>query len=553
VIEDYRIHLVEEVRAGRMSRRDLIRRGSVYGLSFSAIGTLLSACGSDPSKPSGGTPAQSDEVKEGAFRKGGTARIGNITPAGDLEPLTMNDGGTVMTVQLACEYLCFPDPDLTLKPRLATEWSPGASPKEWSLTLREGVKWQDGSPMTADDVVASFQRYTDPKGTASALSSFTGILSKGGVEKVDDSTVRFTLDRAYADFPYLVSALNYATPILPKDYEPGDFRKGGVGTGAYVLEQYTSKRGATFRRNDGYWGEAPHLDGVEVTYYGEAAPMVLAMQGGNLEMIPGLGFKDAQSLRSQDDIQLFSNPSSSYRPVHLRVDTAPFDKKELRQALALGLDREAIIGSLLGGTAELGNDHAFAPIFPVSPDGEAVPQREQDIEGAKRLLGEAGHEGGLQLELQTLQYEDIPQLAVLLKEQLKAIGVDLKLNLMTQEAYFGSGDNQPWLEVPMGIVYWASRGAPSQLIAPAYLSDGVWNSAHWKNPEFDQLVQDLDAEVDEGKRTQLARDAATLMQDETPALIPYWLKELRAIQQGFQGVAPGPNVVLDPARMGFAA
>jgi peptide/nickel transport system substrate-binding protein len=182
-----------------------------------------------------------------------------------------------------------------------------------------------------------------------------------------------------------------------------------------------------------------------------------------------------------------------------------------------------------------------------------VPQRAQDIERAKQLLAEAGHEEGIQLTLQTLQYEDIPQLAVLLKDQFKASGIDLKLDIMTQEAYFGSGDNQPWLEVPMGIVYWASRGTPSQTIAPAYLSDGVWNSAHWKNAEFDKLVADLDAAVDEQQRKDLAVRAATLMQDETPALIPYWLQELRAVKKGFQGIAPGPNVVFDPSRMGFAA
>lgn len=554
MIEDYRFHLVDEVRAGRMSRRDLIRRASVAGLGFTAIGTLLSACGDDPTQKEPGTPASgTDTVKEGAFRQGGRARIGNIQPAADLEPLTMNDGGSVMAVQMACEYLCFPDPDLTLQPRLATKWEPGDTPKEWTFTLRDDVTWHDGSKLTADDVVASFKRYTDPKGTASALSSFTGILSPGGIEKVDATTVRFSLERAYADFPYLVSAMNYATVILPANYQEGDFRKGGVGTGAYKLDKYTSKRSATYSPNAQYWGDKPHLDGVDLTFYAEAAPMVLAMQGGRLELIPGLGYKDAQSLRSQDDVQMFSNPSSSYRPVHLRVDRAPFDDKRVRQALGLAIDRPALINSLLGGSADLGNDHAFSPVFPVSPDGNAVPQRTQDVDRAKQILADAGHRDGLQITLQTLQYEDIPQLAVLLKDQFKASGIDLKLDIMTQEAYFGSGDNQPWLEVPMGIVYWASRGTPSQTIAPAYLSDGVWNSAHWKNAEFDKLIADLDAAVDEQQRKDLATRAAALMQDETPALIPYWLQELRAIKRGFQGVAPGPNVVFDPSRMGFAA
>ena len=105
----------------------------------------------------------------------------------------------------------------------------------------------------------------------------------------------------------------------------------------------------------------------------------------------------------------------------------------------------------------------------------------------------------------------------------------------------------------MGIIYWASRGAPSQLITPAYLSNGVWNSAHWKNKQFDKLIADLDATADEPKRKQIAQQAASLMMEETPAIIPYWLKEFRAVRKGVQGVASGPNVVWDPSNAGFAA
>jgi peptide/nickel transport system substrate-binding protein len=105
----------------------------------------------------------------------------------------------------------------------------------------------------------------------------------------------------------------------------------------------------------------------------------------------------------------------------------------------------------------------------------------------------------------------------------------------------------------MGIVYWADRGSPSQLIAPAYESSGIWNSAHFKDPQFDKLMQEFDAQADETKRKQIAVAAARLMQAETPALIAFWIADLRATANGLQGVAPGPNVVFDPSTMGFAA
>ncbi len=103
----------------------------------------------------------------------------------------------------------------------------------------------------------------------------------------------------------------------------------------------------------------------------------------------------------------------------------------------------------------------------------------------------------------------------------------------------------------MGIVYWASRGTPSQLVAPAYLDGAAWNSSHWSNAGFDDLMARFDAEVDVGRRRQLAIEAATLMQAETPALIPYWLRELRAVRRDVYGVAPGPNVVWDPSALGL--
>lgn len=550
---DYADHLVAEVRCGRMSRRELIRRGSVYGLSFSAIGALLAACGGNPSKGADTSQRTVGPGKEKPFRKGGTARLGVVTPPGAMDPITDNDDGTTYTVMVACEYLCFPRPDLSLEPKLATAWKPGSSVKEWTFTLRSNVLWHDGSKLTADDVVASFDRYSDPKGVASALSSFDGILSKGNIERVDDLTVRFHLDRPYADFPYLVCALNYATPVLPKNYTPGDYRKGGVGTGAYVLRSYKAQRSAHFVRNDRYWGGSPHLDAVEITYYSEPAPMVLAMQGGREDLLPLISYKDSQNLRGRRGVQVFESPSSSYRPAHMRVDTAPFDDKRVRQAIALSVDRQALVTALLGGSAQIGNDHAFAPVFPTSPAAGAVAQRKLDVGQAKKLLAAAGHGNGLSITLTTLQYQDIPQLAVLLKQQLAKANVDLSLKVLTSTAYFGSGNNQPWLEVPMGIIYWASRGTPSQLIEPAYLSRGVWNSAHWKSSQFDQLMASFDGESDEAKRKQTATKAAQLMHDETPALIPYWLKEIRAVNNGLQGVPPGPAVVLDPSGMGFAA
>jgi peptide/nickel transport system substrate-binding protein len=549
VTQDYADHLVEEVRAGRISRRDLIRRASVAGLSLPAVSMLVTACGGNgDSSAQSGTPASG-----GKPRRGGTARLGVIVPGSDVDPVTMFSSGSTLTAQITGEYLCYPRADFTLEPKLATKWD-SKDPRVWTFTLRQGVKWHDGTPLTAEDVVATFDRLTDPKTESSALATYKGILAKGDTEKVDEQTVRFHLRRPYVDFPYLVSGFSTQSIILPKDYELGSFTKGGIGTGPYVLKQYTPKQGASFVRNEAYWdAELPYLDAIELKYFPDTAPAVLALQGNEIDVFPDTPFQGSQPLLSDSNIKVLENPSSQYRSFHMRVDTAPFDDKRVRQAVALCLDRKALVEGLFGGRAEVGADHGFAPVFPPSPGADVVAPREQNHEQARQLLADAGHPDGLTVNITTEQYVEIPQYAVLIQEQCKPAGIDVKLKILEQSAYYGDGDDQPWLTVPVGISDWGARGSASQLILPAYTCDGVWNSAHWCNKQFETLLHDFDAEIDEGKRKQIGIEAAKVQAEETPAVIAYWLNELRATRSTVHGLANGPAGRIDPARMWLSA
>jgi len=536
---DYAYHLYEERRAGRISRREFLRRATVAGLSLSAASSLLAACGSEQQQGD-------QEQAAGPVRRGGTARVGTTVPASDPDPVTLFTAGGQVTTQVCAEALCFPRPDYSLAPMLATKWEPGAGAKEWTFTLREGVKFHDGSTMTADDVVATFDRLTNPDNESAALSAFGGILSYQQTEKVDDKTVRFHLDRPYVDFPSLVSPFNYNALILPKNYEIGTFTKGNIGTGPYILKEYRTKQGATFVKNPNYWAkDKPYMDGVEVRYYDDNSPLVLALQGGEIDLATGVPYQGSQALFSDPNISILTASESSYREMHMRVDREPFNDKRVRQALALCLDRPALVQGLLDGKGALGNDHPFAPVYPPSPPDGAVAQRSQDYDKAKRLLAEAGHSGGIDVELTTERFLEIPQYAVTLKEQCKKAGINVKLNILPQAEYYGSGDNQPWLEVPLGIVDWAARGSASQTIAPAYPCEGVWNSAHWCNEEYDMLIRQFDGELDEQRRRDLATQAARLQQEETPAIISYWIYGIRPTVQTVQGLAEGPTAVLD--------
>jgi len=548
-MHDYEYHLVEEVRAGRLTRRQLIVRATVAGLSASSIGTLLAACGGSSSTKSTSTGAS---AAAGPVKRGGTFRLGCAVPTADVDPVFLFDQGGIFTAQLAGETLCKRMADTSLQPRLATAWKQAGSAKEWEFTIRQGVKWHDGKPLTVDDVVATMKMLSDPKVGSSALSAFSGVLSPDGVRKVDDQTVHFTLDRPYVDFPYTVSDDNYNSIILPAGYKKGSFSKGGIGTGPFVLKGVTPKQGATFVANPSYWGKdakggkLPYLAGVQVKYFNDPQSTVLALQSGGVDIYPQMAYATARGLFGDPKVNVLKLPSSEHRTVAMRTDQTPFDDKRVRQALAYSIDRAALVKGLFGGNAELGNDHTFAQVYPFAPTEAEVPQRKQDYAKAKQLLSDAGHAGGVTVPtLIVEEFLDVPEYAQLLQDQAKGAGITMQLHQESQSIFY----NKVWLQTPFGIVDWGGRGSISPLIEPAYTAKGIWNSSHWKDASFDKLVGQFDSEADEGRRKQVAAQIAKIQNDQTPTLVSFFITGLRGVRKNVQGIENGPVDHIDASKV----
>src|SRR5919198_6008832 len=196
---EYGYHLVDEVRAGRMTRADLVRRATMMGLSVPAVGLLLQALGGAEAAASTG-------------KAGGKMRVAMIKPGAALDPVKGFDFGSIASAQMVGDYLAWVDPGGKLRPVLATSWKPDATAKNWTFKLRRGVRFSNGRRFTATDVVATFDRLTDPK---VANATLKGVLSKGNTERKDDHTVVFHLDRPFVDFPAVVAVSNYNAVILP--------------------------------------------------------------------------------------------------------------------------------------------------------------------------------------------------------------------------------------------------------------------------------------------------------------------------------------------------
>jgi peptide/nickel transport system substrate-binding protein len=513
-------HAIDEFKAGRLTRRELLRHASVLGVAWST--GMLAMTGSARA--------------QGAAKPGGTIRIAHMTPAGAVDPLTVTDSPGLALIAQTGEFLINDDSErLTLVPALALSWSSNQKGDVWTFKLRPNVKFHDGQTMTAKDVVATFNRLSDPGTGSAALSVLKGVLSKDSAKAVDDHTVEFHLDAPNGNFPYYVSSNTYNAVILPANFS-GPYEKSFMGTGAFKLEKFTPKVGASFVRNPDYWGDKALPERLQFAFYADQQAQLLAMQGRQADVMGDFTVQGGVAMLTNPQFKVLGTKSSSHRQMHMRCDMKPFTDKRVRQAMALAINREVIVKGLFRGRAQVANDSPFAPVFP-SSDLD-VPQRKLDIAKAKQLLGEAGMPNGFDVTLTTEKYMEIPDLAVVVQNAAKAIGVRIQLKVESQDLYYGSGTfgKSDWLDSPLGITDYGHRGVPNVFLNAPLTSAGTWNAAHFKNAQYDKLVSDFVAALDAGSQKKLSGQIQTLLLDETPVVIPYFYDHLILTRANVAGV-----------------
>ena len=519
-------HLIDGLVDGRIGRRDFIRHGSLLGLSLPFLGRIGMAAGL------GAVPT----LARAQGAPGATIRVACPAPSTALDPVIVPDAGLLMLQQTA-EFLCFDGPDLVLRPMLAESWTPNDKGDVWTFTLRKGVKFHSGGEMKADDVVASIDRLADPANSSNALSVFRGILQKGATRKVDDYTVEFNLDTPNGNFPYMVSSDNYNAIILPASYQ-GDFEQTFDGTGPFKLEKYTPKVGASFVRNDEYWGEKALPERTEFIFYTDIQPQILALQGGQVDIISLLPVPSSIGLMSDPSIEIVSLKSTSHHQLHMRCDNDAFKDPRVRRAIALSIDRKKLVAGLLRGQGLEGNDNPFASIYPSADP--TVPQREQDVAQAKQLMEAAGVGSGLKITLTTHRYLDMAEYAQLVQGWVREIGIELELNFLDKAAFYGEVvfGKSPWLDSPMGLTEYSHRGVPNVFLSAPLTSEGTWNAAHFKNKEYDQLASSYVAALDLEAQKAAASKIQTLLLEETPVIFGYFYDHLIATAKGVTGAQP---------------
>ena len=547
------LELTEAYAQGHITRRAFVQRGSMIGLSMAFMGSVIAACGSSTKKSdatvgttggatttggstattaaAGGTTASS-AAAGGTLKQGGTLRIAAQKPAGPLDPVAMADLGTYTPVVTAFEYLV----DILgadVKPMLAESWKPNADGSVWTFNLRKGVKWHDGTPFTAKDVVGTMDRL--------AGSNLKAYIAVGSAKAKDDFTVEITLNHPDGQFPQQVGAYNPQSVITPADYVLGTtLDKRPTGTGAFKLTKYDPAVGATFEANTEWWGGKPYLDKLQFLFSEDLATQISGLQGDAADAIVQFSVVGGDALLNDSNIVVETIHGSAHRQIWMNTRDGDYKDVRVRQAIALGLDRQGLIDTVLKGRGDIGNDHPISPIYPFFDS--SLPQRTRDVAKAKQLLKDAGKDS-LAPTLYFPNLQEIPQLAQLVQSQLKEIGLNVALQ---QEK---NVDGEEWCKVydskvepagcdggmDFGIVDYGPRGVPDVYLVKAYAT-GEWNSAHYISEPFRAAVKAYQSSLDLGGQKTAIKTIQKIANEDVPYAIPYFYNTLLAHTKKVSGI-----------------
>jgi peptide/nickel transport system substrate-binding protein len=554
LVDDYRSseagplesNLVDELVNGQLDREELLRRGTMFGLSLGTLGLLLRYMGE--AEPAFGAT----EV----VRPGGTIRVGISAFGASLEPYLLNEGGALAFAGIPGEYLTFTDPRGRVLPALATSWRPNADATVWTFQIRRGVKFHNGKTLTAQDVVASMKQYVGEKGSNAGLSPF---FDAAGVSARGQYTVVFRLKSPIGVFPYLVSQTTYQAIIQPAAIaaKPGTWVSSGmIGTGAFRVRRYVDKRSAELVRNTGYWGGRPPLDGVRITFYQGSAPLVLALRAGQIDLAMQLSPQEGQPFKNNSRYTYYSLPTAAHRQVCMRTDEGAFKDPRVRRALALVINRPQQLARVMLGAGQVGNDNPFWRGF-ASTD-RSIKQRTQNLALARALLQAAGAEN-LKFNVTTWQFLDHTDHAASIQAFARQAGIEMGIEVMDVGKYYDAepagadyATTTPWLNRPATLTEYGARGVPNIYLTRCYMSTGDWNASHYKNPEFDSLASTYLAAAEVAAQRRATKRMAAILLRDTPVITDYFINYVTASSSKVKNYVPEGLSHIRLAKVGLA-
>jgi peptide/nickel transport system substrate-binding protein len=413
-----------------------------------------------------------------------------------------------------------------LEPMLAESWEHSDDLKKWNFKIRSGVTFHNGKSMTAKDVFFSLNRHRGPD-TKSAAAA--GLADIADIKVEGDHEITITLNEPNIDFPFNLT--DYHIVVQP-DGDPGN---SGIGTGAYMLDTVDLGNRYITKKFKDYWRpDVGFVDSIETIVINDATARISSLLNGQVHLINRIEPKVVDLMKGRTSVKIVPTKGRGHYSFAMRCDAAPFDNADLRMALKLAIDRDALVEKIMRGYGAPANDTPINDTYPLASD---FPQRKYDPEEAGRLYKKSGHSGSIQLHTSEVAFAGAVDAAALYKEQAAKAGITIDVVREPGDGYW----SEVWNKKPFCATYWDGRSTQEQALALAYKSDAPWNDTAWKRPEFDKLLAEARSISDAVIRTEKYKQANALLRDDGGAIIPMFAQYLDGVSNKLKGFAPDVN------------
>nr|WP_236692699.1 ABC transporter substrate-binding protein [Aneurinibacillus tyrosinisolvens] len=425
-----------------------------------------------------------------------------------------------------------------IEPSLATEWKHSDDGKVWTFTLRDGVKFHDGTEFNADAVVFNFERMMDKKNpyhTGGEFDYFPGQFGgfKGEpsavikqVKALDKTHVEFTLNIPQAPFLANMAMPCFAigSPEAIKQ-EKDKFGQKPVGTGPFVFKEWKPNDTITLEKNKDYWlKDEPKLDKLLIRVIPDNTARLTALKAGEIDLMDGLNPSDVKAVQGDKNLQVFFRPSNNIGYLSFNNLKKPFDNPKVRQALSMAINKQAIVDGFFSGLGEPAKNPMPPSLMGYNND---VTDYKNDPEAAKKLLAEAGYPNGFETDFWAMPkarpYMAQPQkIAESIQADLAKIGVKTKIVNMEWTTYLKKTKNG---EHPMALFGWTGdNGDPDNFLYVLLDKDNAKppaanNISLYKSDKVHDLLIKAQTTPDNKVREELYKQAQVIIHEDAP-LVP---------------------------------
>jgi len=502
--------LVEKTIQGGFSRRDVLKLMMVTGVSLVTAQNLLFT----GKQALAATPKKGGSVRMAANLHG---------PDDQLDPPRFTSSIDYVRGRATYNSLVQHNNDLTTRGELAETIEPNADASEWTLKLRKGVVFHDGTPFTADDVIYSMNRHMGEDSTSVIKSVLASIQEW---KKVNSHEVKCVLNTPNSDLPTLLGL--YQTKIV-KNGTTGD----GIGTGPFVLDTFEPGVKSVHSRNENYWREGANLDLIEITAITDPVARVNALIAGDVQLINQVAPSAFRQIEEADNVTLLSTPAAVQLGICVLKNAEPGMNDDFVKGLQYIQDRERVVKRILKGKGTVANDTPISIAH--GPDFcSELPQREFDPDKAKFHFEKSGYSSA---ELYVAPVASgIEEVCLLAQANCAKIGFDLQLKKVPTDGYWGA----VWMREPINVVTWNMRPTAQSQMAIQFGPGAEWNDTYWNNERMGVLLRAVLSEIDPAKRHEMMCEMQTLIHNGSGMVIPAFTNINDGIAANIMGMPTVP-------------